>query len=119
MLVHLCVSTVPETRWATISELKEGNVVENHHVGTINEPKLADLHFVTTKTEWFWGDLYKWNFPTLFRSAASCMGNPRWTFQVFSVIFRFPLIGNHVWEVLRVHTVFLVLRSIFMCKIKS
>jgi hypothetical protein len=38
MVVHLVLAIVPETRWAIISELKEENVVENHHVGTISEP---------------------------------------------------------------------------------
>jgi hypothetical protein len=53
MLVHLVLSIVPETRWATIFGLKEENIVENHHVGTVNETYLAELHFVTTNTKWF------------------------------------------------------------------
>jgi hypothetical protein len=53
MLVHLVLSIVLETLWATISELKEKeNIVANDHIGTKNEPSLSDLHFITTNTEW-------------------------------------------------------------------
>jgi hypothetical protein len=46
------------------------------------------------------------NFPAMFRCATSCIRRSRWTFQESSVIFRLPSIGKHVWEVLRICTIF-------------
>jgi hypothetical protein len=91
---HLVLSIDPETHWSTIPELKKENVVQNHHVGTINETYLAGLHFVIRIENGLevickHGTFSKLGH-TLFRSATSCTRSSRRAFQAFSVIFRRP-----------------------------